>query len=63
MEKLKITSVSKDKDGTWFCSLIEGKDHPIFLSQFHPEKQAYSWTMNGDIIHDKYAILLSQYFG
>ena len=24
-ERLKITGVSKDKDGTWFCSLIEGK--------------------------------------
>lgn len=22
MEKLKITGISKDKDGTWFCSLI-----------------------------------------
>ena len=34
-EKLKIASVSKDKDGKWFCSLMEGKDKPIFLSQFH----------------------------
>jgi hypothetical protein len=24
-DKLKITGISKDKDGKWFCSLIEGK--------------------------------------
>ena len=24
-EKLKITGISKDKDGTWFCSMLEGK--------------------------------------
>ena len=36
VEKLKITGISKDQDGKWFCNFIEGKDRPIFLSQLHP---------------------------
>lgn len=60
-EKLKIISISKDKDGRWFCSGIEGKDNPIFLSQFHPEKQSFQWTKKGDVLHNKYSIELSHY--
>ena len=55
-EKLKIISISKDKDGKWFCSALEGKDRPIFLSQFHPEKQAFQWTKKGDILSNKRSI-------
>lgn len=61
-EKLKITAISKDKDGKWFCSAIEGRERPIFLSQFHPEKQAFQWTKKGDILANKQSIELSHYF-
>lgn len=61
MDKLRITSISKDKDGKWFCSLLEGKEKPIFLSQFHPEKQAFQWNKKGDIISNKPSIEISQY--
>ena len=60
-EKLKIISISKDKSDKWFCSMFEGRNNPIFLSQFHPEKQAYQWTFKGDILHEKYAVELSQW--
>lgn len=36
VEKMKIVQVSKDKDGKWFCSGLEGKSLPIFISQYHP---------------------------
>ena len=60
-DKLKLTQISKDKDGKWFCSGLEGKNMPIFISQYHPEKQAYQWTRNGDIKHNKDAVELSQF--
>ena len=56
MEKLKITGISKDQDGKWFCTMMEGKDRPIFLTQYHPEKQAFQWGTKGDILHNKPAI-------
>lgn len=40
---------------------MEGKERPIFLSQFHPEKQAFQWTKRGDIITNKASIEISQY--
>lgn len=46
-EKLKITQISKDKDGKWFCSALEGKNTPIYITQYHPEKQSYQWTKTG----------------
>ncbi len=61
MEKLKIVSITKDKDGKWFCSAMEGRDKPIFLSQYHPQKQAFQWTKKGDILANKYSIEISQF--
>jgi gamma-glutamyl hydrolase len=60
-QKLKIISISKDKDGKWFCSALEGRDKPIFLTQYHPEKQGFQWSKKGDILHNKYSIEISQY--
>ena len=60
VEKMKITAMSKDQNGKWFCSMIEGKDKPIYLSQFHPEKQAFQWTLKGDIVHNRPSIELCQ---
>ena len=62
MEKLKITAISKVQGGKWFCAFMEGKDKPIFLSQLHPEKQAFHWPDRKDIFHHKHPIELSQYF-
>jgi hypothetical protein len=41
--------------------MMEGKTTPIFISQFHPEKQAFQWSMKGDILHEKYSIEISQW--
>jgi gamma-glutamyl hydrolase len=50
-KELKLISASKDKDGLWFCSFLEGIKNPIFISQFHPEKQAYEWNPTAVINH------------
>lgn len=60
-EKLKIVQISKDKDGKWFCSGMEGRNLPIFISQYHPEKQAYQWSKTGEIRHNKDSVELSQH--
>jgi gamma-glutamyl hydrolase len=60
-EKLKVTGISRDQDGKWFCAMLEGRDRPIFLSQFHPEKQAFQWTSKGDVVGNKPSIELSQH--
>lgn len=61
-KELKLIGTSKDKDGTWFCSFLEGIRNPIFISQFHPEKQAYEWNPTAVINHHYEAIEASQYF-
>lgn len=60
-DKLKIVQISKDKDGKWFCSAMEGKNLPIFISQYHPEKQAFQWSKTGEIRHNRDSVEMSQY--
>jgi hypothetical protein len=40
---------------------MEGKNNPIFISQYHPEKQAFQWTKTGEIKHNKDSIQISQF--
>lgn len=49
-----------------FVSTIEHKKYPIYGSQWHPEKNQFEFVINkntGNITHDRYAILVGQYFG
>jgi len=36
VDKLRITGISRDQDGRWFCTIMEGRDRPIYLTQYHP---------------------------
>ena len=60
-KELKLISVAKDKEGRWFCSFLEGRNHPVFISQFHPEKQSYEWNPDAVINHGYESIELSQF--
>ena len=46
-----------------FTALMEGKNYPIWASQFHPEKNPYEWTRHyTEIPHSKHAMISSAYF-
>jgi hypothetical protein len=61
-KKLKLISASKDKDGLWFYSFLEGIKNTIYISPFHQEKQAYEWNPTALINHHYEAIEAPQYF-
>ncbi|CAK9037766.1 Gamma-glutamyl hydrolase A (Conjugase A) (GH A) (Gamma-Glu-X carboxypeptidase A), partial [Durusdinium trenchii] len=39
----RILATSEDRSGTTFISLLQGRQHPLFASAFHPEKPAFEW--------------------
>jgi hypothetical protein len=39
-----LLATGNDTDGLEFIALMESKVYPIWLSQFHPEKNAFEWT-------------------
>jgi len=58
----EILSHNEDKDGKTFISAIEGKNAPIFATQFHPERNAYDFSLPGEpVVHTKEAITAMQY--
>jgi len=59
-----ILSVNQDWDGTEFVSSMEAKAYPFFGTQFHPEKNAFEWTLKyPNIPHSEEAIRVGSYFG
>ena len=40
----RVLSTNQDKNGIEFISMLEAKNHPIWGTQFHPEKTAYEWS-------------------
>jgi gamma-glutamyl hydrolase len=39
-----------DLDGLEFVALVESNKYPIWASQFHPEKNAFEWTLTYPMI-------------
>ncbi len=57
----KILSTNKDRNGLEFVSTIEGAKYPIFATQWHPEKNAFEWTLKEDLPHQDMSIKVTQY--
>ncbi|EDV19164.1 uncharacterized protein TRIADDRAFT_34071, partial [Trichoplax adhaerens] len=57
----KVLSSNSDVKGLKFISTIEGKTHPIFATQWHPEKNMFAWRPNLHVAHSEDAIKISQY--
>lgn len=58
----KVVSVSKDLQGEYFVSSIEGKTHPIFGVMWQPELPQFEWGLTGIGLNDHGAIVVAQYF-
>lgn len=56
-----VLATNRDRNGTEFVSLIEGKSGFVFASQFHPEKNVYEWDANEVIQHTGPAVRSMQY--
>lgn len=57
----KKLSVNNDRKGVEFVSTMEGKDVPIYGTQWHPEKNSFNWNPNYIINHSPEAVRVGQY--
>lgn len=60
-DKWRVLSVTSYED-TEFISSVEHKKYPFYGVQFHPEKNAFEWTIES-IPHSADAILVEQFYG
>ena len=52
-----VLAINKDVNGVEFISLMEAKQYPMWVSQYHPEKVSYEWALkHPNIPHFKDAI-------
>jgi len=58
----RALSYNTGKDGKTYISTMEGKDLPIYATQWHPERNSFEWFENRHIPHSKNAIDVTQYF-
>lgn len=58
----KVLATNHGRDRREFVSLIESYKYPFYASQWHPEKNAFMWTVNAAIDHSLHAIKVTQYF-
>jgi len=58
--QFKVLSYSLDRDGRKYVSTIEGRDLPIYATQWHPEKNLFEWTYQESIPHSAEASQLTQ---
>jgi len=56
-----ILSTNYDRNNKQFVSAIEGKDIPIYGTQFHPEYTIYQWDPAGAALRTKDAMVAMQY--
>lgn len=59
--KLTVLSTNKDRKGRSFVSTVEGKDMPIYASQWHPEKVQFEWWSREVIDHSSDAVTANSY--
>lgn len=56
-----VLSTNVDRGGLEFLSTIEGKEYPIYGSQWHPEKPIYEWNIHEVINHESDSIAANAY--
>jgi len=44
----KVTAISYDGDNKPFVAAYEGRNLPIFGTQFHPEKSSFEWKAHAN---------------
>ena len=59
---LTALTTSVDRKGKTFISAMEGKQWPIFGSQFHPEKPMFEWYVGEGIDHSTASVAANLYF-
>lgn len=57
----QILSTNNDRNGIDFVSTVEGKKYPVYAAQWHPEKNAFEWTLHENIPHEAMSIKVTQY--
>lgn len=55
-----VLTLSRDRDDKVYVSTMEAKKYPISATQWHPEKNAFEWTLDEDIPHHPDAIEVTQ---
>lgn len=60
--KFNLLATNADAGGLMYAAMVEHKKYPIYGTQFHPEKNAFEWTIYEDIPHSRHAVSLMQYF-
>lgn len=63
VEFFNVLTLSVDRGGQAYVSTMEAIDYPITATQWHPEKNAYEWTLDKDIPHHPAAIEVTQEVG
>jgi len=56
-----VLATDLDRKGVEFVSLIQGKDVPIYASQFHPEKPQFEWWSQEVTSHTSSAVVANSY--
>ncbi|TKY49202.1 Gamma-glutamyl hydrolase [Spatholobus suberectus] len=56
----EILTTSKDKDNKTFVSTARGKNYPVTLLQWHPEKNAFEWATSLKAPHTEDAVRVTQ---
>mmetsp|Transcript_6683 Transcript_6683/g.15389 ORF Transcript_6683/g.15389 Transcript_6683/m.15389 type:complete len:312 (+) Transcript_6683:3-938(+) len=57
----KILSLNQDRNNVSFVSTMEGRDWPVYATQWHPEKNQFEWNNHECIDHSSEAISTMQY--
>eukprot|EP00003_Mantamonas_plastica_P024915 TRINITY_DN4762_c0_g1_i1.p1 TRINITY_DN4762_c0_g1~~TRINITY_DN4762_c0_g1_i1.p1 ORF type:complete len:378 (+),score=134.15 TRINITY_DN4762_c0_g1_i1:129-1136(+) len=56
-----LLSTNKDREGKEFVSSIEGKEFPIYGTQWHPEKPLFEWNPNEVINHSFDSVVANRF--
>jgi gamma-glutamyl hydrolase len=56
-----MLATDPDRQGKQFVAMIQGKNVPIYGTQFHPEKSVYEWDSNEVMKHTRQAVFAAQY--
>ena len=56
-----VLSTNVDRQGKAFLSTVQGKQHPVYGSQWHPEKNCFEWTVKEAIPHSVEAVAACQW--